>query len=202
MIFDEYFDRALWLMLQGNKKSRDILINFVNSLTDEMYEILRKISKEYYSDASIVASYYEHFGNKYDLSIKYKSNYLTIVLKKYTDSKKDKLDESYEVSLYSILNNFIGNNSPLKKTTIGSVDYKKSKEKSNVESCGKKTTFLRTNYEFSYNFKRCLLETRDLLDFCLFTPKRVNLEQMPSDIYSSCILNDKNENIMTKKRKK
>lgn len=37
MIFDENFDKLLWLMLAGNEKNRENLVSFIRSLPQEIY---------------------------------------------------------------------------------------------------------------------------------------------------------------------
>lgn len=202
MIFGDYFDRSLWLMLQGNKKGRDILMNFVNTLTDEMYEKIYSLIAEHYSDPSIISSYSELSGDVYDFAVKYRGNYLTMVLKKYIDGKKEKLDESYEVSLFLIYDYLIECNS-VNKVKIGSVNYMKKREKGTDDSSLKKIMIYRTNYEYSYDFKRHVLDTDDLIGIRLFSSRRIELKNVPVDIYSSYFINkNKEKNSLVRKKKK
>ena len=50
MIFDNDYDKALWLMLKADKKNRKMIAEFIRSIPSGLYEQIRKsisIYKEY-----------------------------------------------------------------------------------------------------------------------------------------------------------
>ena len=42
MLFNEEYDKSLWLILSGDSKNRDIILKFVDSIPKSLYKELNK----------------------------------------------------------------------------------------------------------------------------------------------------------------
>ena len=84
MVFSINYDKALWLIVQGDKFNRKFLMRFVNSLTDEMYDFIHNFIYGASDDLKITCLP----GDNFTLFVGMKENALTIKLNQYNISKE------------------------------------------------------------------------------------------------------------------
>lgn len=181
MIFDKNYDIALWLMLQGDKYNKRLILEFINKLNNEMYISIYNLIDEYKS-SNRNELYSEVIGEGYRFLVQIKDKMLTLVLNTFDPKKNDGLGDRYELSLLSITENLFSDKKD-KNIKIGSFSFKK------VESDRQKTgNYIHILddifYELGIVGDAVHLKTRDSHNLRILSLARIDMSNIPNDIYT------------------
>lgn len=185
MMFDKYYDRALWLILQGDKKNRKLINIFINNLTDEMYECIYNLQKECSKEHSVTSIHSELMGDDFRLLVQINGTILTIILNKFDITNQNGLGESYELSLLPIVDDFF-ENKKINSVKIGSFSYKKTKVLNQQTGYAQMSTVEDIFYRLNSDENKCILTTLNSSNYEVLSSKRVDISMIPEKIYPHC----------------
>lgn len=180
MVFDKNYDRALWLMLQGYKSNKELILDFINKLTNEMYEAIYNLIDQYNS-SSKKELYSEVIGDDFRFLVQIKDRALTLVLNTFDSKTSNGLGDRYELSLLPIVNNYLVTKTDI-NVKIGSFSYKKV-EKNNKNTGNFMRVLEDALYELSLtNGVVSFVKTRDSHSRRILALNKVNINKIPNDI--------------------
>lgn len=78
MIFNENFDRSLWMIIKNDRKNRDRIVHFIKSIPYELIIMIQEVLVEYNKYRYFSKQVYDSIGDLYSFSIDSKDDILSI----------------------------------------------------------------------------------------------------------------------------
>lgn len=202
MIFNEYYDRALWLMLNSTEVSRGLLINFINCFDNKMFDFVRsfinKQEVDYQKDNISLVNHQQLLGDNYCLRVENNNGGLIIILNKWTNDK-DCFEERYEVSLMSVPTIELMKTLKSGNNYIGGLNYKSSWMLEDEQE----PFLLEETDNIDFNFNKNLFGyfIEEVNSYNNISKSYVNINKMPDKIYPHYFKSESRLKRLVRKRK-
>lgn len=205
MVFNEEFDRTIWIILASDKDNRFNIAEFIYNMPRELLEKIYNQLKLYSSDNDNKAMKSNDFrkalrdkdGNNYFYTVDMDSQEIKINLKKW-NSSSDKLEENIGLSLYAISIEDLTNIEEDFPLYIGNYHYNTSGFLNPFSS-----TLVVLGDERDYEiFENTILGLKISVTDDNRTFRRVNIKNMPQDISLSDLGDRCSVNRLVRGRKK
>lgn len=203
MIFGHDYDRALWLMLYGDKKNRGVLANFISLLTDEMLECVRS----FINNTDSILSHRQIRGENFFFRVEMHDKELTIILDKFNDNEKIDdcercINYHYELLLSPFTDEKLNRaDEEYDASYLGAFSYNIATSY-NIEGVIVKDEY---NDDVDYMLTRGLLSSSvrviDPDSDDVINKTRVNIEKIPRKIYKHHLANENRVNRLMRGRK-
>ncbi|MBQ2873009.1 MAG: hypothetical protein IJE89_03310 [Bacilli bacterium] len=195
MVFNFDYDKALWIMLQGDKINREVLIKFINSLTNDMYKCIHDLIYNDSRKSNITCL----LGDNFTLYVELHDKELTIKLNQFNISK-ERVEEFFSLTLVPLENTDKLLKKDEKELYIGNFNYKtrqlypvvdefvEIREKENVNYVLKKKLFGYSLFMVSPG-KNCALEQ-----------SMVDIKNIPDKIYPHYFTSESRQRRLIRRR--
>jgi len=203
MIFDENFDRALWLLVASNKKDSEKICEFINFIPDYIYNDIQKKLTEYYDCSKKVKKniIYDgclvgNDGYEYYIVVKVRSDKLYFKVLRWKENI-ERIEEQYNLILKEMYIDYLDNMKFGDIKGIGKYSYEINK----INDDGMDTE----EYTRVYNLNK-LAFGFVITSFKKRVPKKVKyvnlFKNIPKEIYIDDFSTEENINGLIKKRKR
>lgn len=201
MIFDYCYDKALWLLVAGNKKDREKICDFIKYIPDDIYLKIQKAISDYYSgnleNIRENVIYSDEFLGKdgYGSSIVVKIKAAKLYLNLYRWKEDiDRIEEEYSLILSDLSLDYLDEMLIFDKSIVG----RYSSEVNNIKFIGCLTDVETSSYDRKYYIEKYPL---GYIVFSKFGRKYVNVKKnIPEDLNVTDFSSKDTINALVKKR--
>lgn len=204
MIFDDGFDRALWLVLSSNNNDMEKVGRVIGMLPQGVYNEIKgfivnfKLNND--NRGEFRKSYKNIDGYDYYITVRIIADELLFNVDRW-NNRDVRTEESYQLNLLSISKTEM-DMMMLQNNRIGSFSYEIN---DNISFSNSNSLVKTANYSRDYNMFRipfgCIMSTS--LKYRLFSLKGVNyLKKMPEELYVVDFKTPRKLNMLVKSKKK